>query len=78
MPFFSRVEIRRLAGIVLIAGTWMFTQPPLTALPQQAKSAAKSLKTEARFFSRAWLLAKRGSLDHSGWPSAAAQRSQIA
>jgi photosystem II stability/assembly factor-like uncharacterized protein len=49
MPFFSRVQIRQLAGIVLIAGVWVFTQPTLTGLPQQAKSAAKPTKTEARF-----------------------------
>src|ERR1700730_10653858 len=49
MPFFSRVKIRRLAGIVLIASAWIFTQATLTALPQQGKSAAKSPKTEAKY-----------------------------
>ena len=49
MPFFSRVKIQRLSGIILVAGVWVFTLPVLTALPQQAKSAAKSPKTETKF-----------------------------
>jgi photosystem II stability/assembly factor-like uncharacterized protein len=49
MPFFSRVKIRRLAGIILIASAWIFTQATLTALPQQGKSPAKSPKTEAKY-----------------------------
>jgi photosystem II stability/assembly factor-like uncharacterized protein len=49
MPFFSRVKIRQLAGIVLIAGVWVLTQPALTGLPNQVKSAVKSQKTETKF-----------------------------
>jgi photosystem II stability/assembly factor-like uncharacterized protein len=49
MPFFSHVKIRQLAGIVLIAGVWVFTQPTLTGLPNQVKSAVKSQKTETKF-----------------------------
>ena len=33
MLFFSRVGIRRLAAIVLIAGLWVFTQATLAAGP---------------------------------------------
>jgi len=49
MPFFPRVKIRRLAGIVLIAGVWVFTPPMLTGLPQRAKSTPKSPKAETKF-----------------------------
>ena len=48
MPFFPRVKIQRLAGIILVAAGWVFTPPVLTGLPQQAKSA-KSPKTETKF-----------------------------
>ena len=46
MPSFYRFKIRLLRGIILIAGVWVLTQPTLAGLPKQAKSTAKSPKTE--------------------------------
>jgi photosystem II stability/assembly factor-like uncharacterized protein len=48
MPFFSRVKIKLLMGIIFVSGVWAFTPPLLIALPEQAKPA-KSPKTETRF-----------------------------
>src|SRR6202165_3821678 len=50
MSFFSRVNMRRLAVIILAVGACLVMQlPKLTAVPQQAKSAAKSPKAETKF-----------------------------
>ena len=49
MLFFTRIKIERLVGIIFVAGVSVFTQHMLSALPQQAKSTAKSPKNETKF-----------------------------